>query len=190
MKKIKPDNYTQSNKLVCDWTDKKKYLIHYRMVKFFVRYGMVVEKIHVIISYLQSKWLEKLINFISQKRNLTKKDFEKGFYKLFNNSFYVKPMENVRNRLRLELINKDDNKNFVKQQSKLTFNGIHQSYEICDSYTFEQNEVYMDKPIYLGFGLLELSKILIYMRHIILNYNLSLDMKNYTYFIRTLIASC
>ena len=37
MKKIKPKNHTKSKKLICDWTDKKKYLIHYRMLNFFVR---------------------------------------------------------------------------------------------------------------------------------------------------------
>ena len=44
----------------------------------------------------------------------------------------------------------------------MTFNGIHKSYENCDSYTFKQNEVLMDKPIYLGFTVLELSKLLMY----------------------------
>ena len=44
----------------------------------------------------------------------------------------------------------------------MTFNGIHKSYEICYSYTFRQNEVLMDKPIYLGFTVLELSKLLMY----------------------------
>ena len=44
----------------------------------------------------------------------------------------------------------------------MTFNGIHKSYNNCDSYTFKQNEVLMDKPIYLGFTLLELSKLLMY----------------------------
>ena len=34
MKKIIPKSYTKSKKLICDWTDKKKYLIHYRMLKF------------------------------------------------------------------------------------------------------------------------------------------------------------
>ena len=44
----------------------------------------------------------------------------------------------------------------------MTFSGIHKSYENCDSYTFKQNEVLMDKPIYLGSSVLELSKLLMY----------------------------
>ena len=44
----------------------------------------------------------------------------------------------------------------------MTFNGIHKSYENCDSYTFKQNEVVMDKPIYRGFSVFELSKFLMY----------------------------
>ena len=41
-------------------------------------------------------------------------------------------------------------------------NGIHKSYTNYDSYTFKQNEVVTDQPIYLGFSLLELSKLLMY----------------------------
>ena len=36
------------------------------MLKFYVRHGMVVEKIHEIISFEQNKWLEKYINFDTQ----------------------------------------------------------------------------------------------------------------------------
>ena len=71
-------------------------------------------------------------------------------------------MENVRNRLKIKLTKKDDYKEITKHQSKLTFNGIHKSYENCDSYTFKQNEVLMDQPIFLGFAVLELSKLLMY----------------------------
>ena len=68
MKTIKPDTLTQTKKLICDWTDKKNYLVHYRMLKFFVRHDMVVEKILEVISFKQSKWLEKYENFNTQKK--------------------------------------------------------------------------------------------------------------------------
>ena len=104
MNKIKPKNYTKSKKLICDWTDKKKYLIHYKMLKFYVRHGMIVEKIHEIISFKQSKWLESYISFNTQKRNKAKNDFEKDFFKLLVNAAFGKFLENVRNRLEIELI--------------------------------------------------------------------------------------
>ena len=83
MKQIKPKNYAKSKKLICDWTDKENYLVHYRMLKFYVKHGMVVDKIHQIISFKQSK---KYINFNTQKRNKAKNGFEKDFYKSFNNA--------------------------------------------------------------------------------------------------------
>ena len=162
MKEIKPDTYIQTSKLICDWSDKKNYLIHYRILKFYIRHGMEVVKIHNIISFKQSRWLEKYISFNTQKRNKAKNDFEKDFFKLLNNAFYGKTMENVRNRLKIKFIKKDDYSEIIKQQSKLTFEGIHKSYENFDSYTFKQNEVLMDKPIYLGFTVLELSKLHMY----------------------------
>ena len=71
-------------------------------------------------------------------------------------------METVRNLTKVEFIKKDDTDKILKQQSKLIFKGIHKSYENSDSYTFKQNGVLMDKPIYLGFSVLELSKLSMY----------------------------
>ena len=151
MKEIKPDTYTQK-KLICELSDKKNYLVHYRMLKFYLRHGMIVD------------------------------------YKLLNNAFYSKTMENVRNRLKIKFIKKDNYRKIIEYQSKLTFNGIHKSYENCDSYTIKQNEVLMDKPLYLGFTVLELSKLLM-LRHIMIYYNHILDKKIYNYIIWILIAS-
>ena len=162
MNSIKPENYTKSKKLICDWTDEKKYLIQYRILKFYVRHGLIVEKIHEIISFKQSRWLEEYISFITQKRNKAKKDFEKDFFKLLVNAAFCKFLENVRNRLNLELIEKDIIKKFFNQQSKLTFCGIQKTYENYYSFTFKKNEVVMDKAIYVGFAILELSKLHMY----------------------------
>ena len=162
MIEIKPNTYIQTKKLICDWSVKKNYLVHYRMLKFYIKQGMIIEKVHNIISFKQSKWLEKYMNIITQKRSRAKNDFEKDFYKLLNVAFFGKTMENVRNRLKIKFIKKDNHKKILEYQSKLTFSGIHKSYENCDSYTIKQNEVLMDKPIYLGFTVLELSKLLLY----------------------------
>ena len=105
---------------------------------------------------------EIYISFITQKRNKANNDFQKDFHKVLSNAFYGKTMENVRNRLKMKPTKKDDYKEIIKPQSKLTFNAIHKSYENCDIYTFKQNEVLMDIPIYLGFSVLELSKLLMY----------------------------
>ena len=85
MKKINPVTYTQTKKLICDWSDKKKYLIHQRMSKLYVRHGMEVEKVHTVVSFEQSKWLEKLISFNTQKRNNARNEIEKDFYIILNN---------------------------------------------------------------------------------------------------------
>ena len=69
MTEIKPDTYIQTEKLICDWSDKKNYLILYRMLQFYVRHGVIVDKVHDIISFKQSRWLEKYINFNTQKKN-------------------------------------------------------------------------------------------------------------------------
>ena len=62
---------------------------------------MKVEKIHEIISFTESVWLEKYNSFNTQKRKRAKNDFEKDFHKVVVNAAFGKMMENVRNRLRL-----------------------------------------------------------------------------------------
>ena len=68
------------------------------MLNFYVRHGRVVDKVQEIISFKQSKWWENYINFNTQKQNQAGNNCEKDFYKLLNNAFYGKTMENVRNR--------------------------------------------------------------------------------------------
>ena len=67
---------------------------------------MIVVTTHEIISFEQSRCLERFMNFITKKRNKTKNEFEKDFYKLLTKAFYRKTMENVQSRLRLEFIKK------------------------------------------------------------------------------------
>ena len=44
----------------------------------------------------------------------------------------------------------------------MTFDGIHNSYENCNSSSSKQNEFKMDMPVYLGYVVLDLSNLLMY----------------------------
>ena len=76
---------------------------------------MVIEEVHDVISFKQSKWLEKSINFNTQKRNLAVIDFEKDFYKLLNIAFYGKTTEKDRNRCKIEIIKRNEKDKIRKQ---------------------------------------------------------------------------
>ena len=147
---------------MCDLTNKYNYMMHYRMFKFYTQIGMKGTKIHTIYRFKQSLWLEKYINHNTQKRTKAKTNFEKDLYKLMNNAFFGKTMENVRDRTNLEFIPHTNIDQIIKRQSKLSFKGITNHYSEFSVYKFDKEKVIFDKPIYLGFSVLELSKLLMY----------------------------
>ena len=79
-----------------------------------------------------------------------------------NNAFFGKTMENVRETVNLEFIDHSQIQQIIKRQSKLRFKGIMDHYSKFSVYQFAKEKVIFDKPIYLGFSVLELSKLLMY----------------------------
>ena len=71
-------------------------------------------------------------------------------------------MKDVGNRIKIEIVINTDEKKILYFQSRSDFNGIHKSYQSYDSYTIKKNIIKMEKPIYLGFVISELSKSLMY----------------------------
>ena len=121
MNNVNQPNYKPTPKLMCDVTNKSKYMIHYRMFKFYLNQGMKVTKTHTIYKFKQSPWLGKYIDHNTQKRTVAKTNFEKDLYKLMNNAFFGKTMENVRDRTILEFIDHSQRDQIIKRQSKLSF---------------------------------------------------------------------
>ena len=73
-----------------------------------------------------------------------------------------KTVENVHKWFKREFNRERDFKESFKEQSKLTFNVIHERYTISRSRSFKQNEFLKYRPIYWGFAVLELNKLLRY----------------------------
>lgn len=159
-----PDHkHVDCEKLIPNLMNKTKYVTHYRNLKFYVEQGMILTKIHRVLSFYQSAWMKPYIDFNTVKRQLASTNFEKDFFKLMNNSCYGKTMEDVRNRKIIQLIS--DPKKFTKIVAKPqleSFRILNEDTMLVDRI---KTTVVLDKPIYAGFVILELSKLVMYKFH-------------------------
>ena len=150
-------------KLIPNLNDKHKYVLHYRNLKLYTSLGMKLEKIYRVASFSQSPWMKKYIDFNTEKRKAARNDFEKNFFKLLNNSVYGKTMENVRNHIKVNLVSDPDK--FLKMTAKPQikhFKIINDDAVIVERI---KASVTMNKPIYTGFCILDLSKLHMYKLH-------------------------
>ena len=102
-------------------------------------------------------------DFNTEKRILRNDEFNKNLYKLFNNCVYGKSVENAREKISVKMVN--DKKKYQKIVNKPSF----VSKKIIDKRLVaahcKKKLLTLNKPIYVGFCILELSKLLIYQFH-------------------------
>lgn len=150
-------------KLICNTFDKEKHRIHYKMLLFVLEHGLKLKKIHRIVSFNEKKWLEPYIMKNTNLRKQAENYFEKDFYKLMNNSEFGKTMEDVKkySDFRLEF---DE-----KKVQKLTDNPRYKRGKIINNdlvqIEMRQTNIKFNKPIHIGFAVLELSKLHMYWFH-------------------------
>ena len=90
-------------------------------------------------------------------------DFEKDFFKLMINSVCGKTMEKLRKRINVRFVNNE--KDFLKYTRKPTY-VAHKLFNENFAAIHEVKQVLvLNKPIYVGFTVLDLSKWLMYDFH-------------------------
>ena len=124
---------------------------------------MKLTKIDRILKFRQSNWLKEYIEFDTEKRQNAVNSFEIKYFKLMNNSVFGKTMENVRKRINVKLIN--NSKDYLRCVSKPNF--VSQTIFSKNFIAVHQikSVLTLNKPIYVGFCILELSKLLMYQFH-------------------------
>ena len=150
-------------KLIPNLGNKTKYVVHYRNLQLYLSLGMKLTKIHRALQFKQSDWIKKCIGFNTEKRKSAANDFEKDFFKLMINSVYGKTMENLRKRINVRFVN--NKKDFLNYTSKPTYI-THKLFNKNFAAIHEIKPVLiLNKPIYVGFTVLDLSKWLMYDFH-------------------------
>ena len=82
-------------KLIPKLGSKTNYAVHYRNPQLYLSLGMKSTKIHRVSKFNQSDWMQKYIDFNTEKRMNAASDFEKKFLKLMINCIDGKTMENL-----------------------------------------------------------------------------------------------
>jgi len=150
----------KTRKLITTHLPKQNYIIHYRLLQLFLVLGLKVTKIHRAVSFTQEPIFREYVTYNTIKRAATTNESERNYYKLKNNSLYGKCMENVRKRLSIRLCNTAEK--LVTENSQTTF---RRSMLIQDDFVaafHTKSCILLDKPIYIGQAVLDLSKFIMY----------------------------
>ena len=150
-------------KLVPNLNPKQRYVLHIRNLQLYLSLGLEITKIHRILSFDQSMWLKPYIDFNTLKRQQAANSFEKSLFKLFNNAVFGKTMENTRKYQDIRLVTD------LEKAKKMIARPTFQSFKIINkelvAIKLRKATVQMNKPVFAGMCILDLSKMHMYDFH-------------------------
>ena len=152
-----------AEKLVPNLLDKKNYTLHYRNLKYYLKMGLKLTKIHKILEFQQSRWLKPYIDFNTSKRQVAKSSFEKDLFKLMNNSVFGKTCERKRKHMDIRVVTSAIKaKRYIARPTFQSFQIINDE---VTAIKLIKADVYLNKPLYIGMCILDISKLQMYQFH-------------------------
>jgi len=152
--------YRGSQKLLLTHWDKYNYVIHGKLLQYYLQQGMELIQIHRTLQFTQSSFFEPYITYNSRKRQSATSEFEKEYYKLRNNALFGKTMENLRRRKKFKLCTSaDDLTTYTSRPEFLSFTIFHENLV---GVNLAKDQVVLNKPIAIGQAVLDLSKLIMY----------------------------
>ena len=156
-------SHSATAKLIPNFFEKTQQLVHYRNLRYYLEHGLLLTKVHKAIRFKQSRWLQPYIQINTDLRAKSKDPVEVKLRKDMNNSIYGKTCENLTKRSDIRLVNsrKVCEKLINKPQCRRfqVFTGDLAAIEL------QKVKCLINKPTYVGFAVLELSKLHMYKFH-------------------------
>ena len=148
-------------KLICSIEDKEKHVIHIRALKQALIHGLVLRKVHRVTHFNQEDLLKPYIDMNTKLRKRAKNDFEKDFFKLINNSVFGKTRENARKHRDIKLVTTDEKRHKLVSEPNYDKTKCFSEHLLAISMK-KKTKVKINKPVYLGMSILDISKTLMY----------------------------
>jgi len=159
----------RTEKLCATLNDKKNYIVYIKNLQQAVNNGLKVTGIHRVLKFKQCEWLKSYIDLNTKKRQEATTNTRKDICKLMNNSIYGKSCENVLKRRTIYLFDSWERQGCKKGASSFVSSGYMQRLKVFDDnfigVELQQKSVKYNKPVQVGFTVLELSKHLMYDFH-------------------------
>jgi hypothetical protein len=150
-------------KLLTTLWNKTKYVAHFWVIQQAIRLGLKVTKIHRAIQFNQSSWLKPYIDSNTFRRANSTSAFQKDFFKLMNNAIFGKTLENKRKHKNVKLVS--DKRKLEKLIAKPNFNTTIIINQNLVAVCMDKTSVKMDRPLYVGMSILDISKTHMYEFH-------------------------
>ena len=172
-------------KLVQTLNPKKNYTVHYITLKLYVSLGLKITKVHRVLKFTQSKWLEPYITLNTDLRAKSTNKFQESFFKLMNNSCYGKTLECKRNRVNVKLLRSRDE--VLNNTNKI----LCKSFKIFDenlvAVTCCKGRILWDTPTIVGACILDLAKYHMFQFHYKVSGPFDLRSKNFVLYVQSLV---
>ena len=153
----------KSKKLCLTLNDKSDYIVHYRNLQFYLSHGLEIKRVKRVLQFEQSDWLKPYIELNTKLRQEADSKFEESFPKLMNNSFFGKTCQDKRKYTNIKLATSaEEAKKLINSPKMLSWKLIDEDLGL---FHMHKASIKLDKPRYIGFCVLELSKLIMYKFH-------------------------
>ncbi|XP_045162758.2 uncharacterized protein LOC123527404 [Mercenaria mercenaria] len=157
---INMDRLSTEERLCLTLKDKKSYTVHYLNLQFYTKHGLKVTKVHRVLSFVQAPFLERFMNFCGNKRKEARSPLYKTIWKNIANLVCGKSYENPRNYKDIRICNSEHQ--LLKLVAKPTFDCLRVLDDNLTAVQMHKPTVELNRPIAVGFTILELSKRTVY----------------------------
>lgn len=159
---LPPMPHKWQQRLCTTLLDKPDYLVSSVVLPFWLQHGIRIKKVHRVFKFECTHVLRDYVqNNIAKRKQYPKSDPRNNFYKLLNNSLYGKTCENKFKYRRFVSYRLQDEEDEEDMLNNIDIPVKKIMYLTGDEVFIEttMNRVNLDKPIHLGFTILEWAKL-------------------------------
>ena len=150
----------KTERLCTTLENKEKYVLHYMNLQYYLKKGLLVTKLHKVLAFRQLDFMRGYMNLNIELKKKARNDADRKLIKLISNVIYGKTMQSMRNQVNFKLVNcPSDYRALVR---KPAFKNVRLYSETLVGVELRKEKIFLNKPIQLGFTILDLSKLHMY----------------------------